>query len=320
MTLPARGGDIAETVLITGGRGTLGRSLTPRLLAEGAHVRLLDVDGSSREPDAEGVETLVVDVRDAAAVRAAMEGVDSVVHAAAWHGIHLREHPARDFFELNVRGTFHVFEAAADARIDRVVLASTMGVYGESRRREDGRAVRVHEDLPLLPGDVYGASKVLAEELAGYYDRARAVRSVALRFGMFVPEPFDHTGIRFLYGGVDQGDVARAVQAALHALRSREPGSFTGYNIESAVPYGDEDASELPRDPLAVIRRHWPDAPDLMAEAGIAPWGPVGEWFPIDKAERELGWRPAIGFSEFLAALRDRRETLGPDSILREGA
>jgi nucleoside-diphosphate-sugar epimerase len=157
---------------------------------------------------------------------------------------------------------------------------------------------------------VYGASKVLAEEMAAYYDRARGVRSVALRFGMFVPEPLRHTGIRFLYGGVDQGDVAAAVQAALEALRSREPGSFAGFNIESAVPYGDDDASLLPRDPLAVIRRHWPDAPALLGAAGVEPWGPINEWYDIRRAAEALGWRPQWGFAEYLGALRAGRPEL----------
>jgi UDP-glucose 4-epimerase len=293
---------MAETILITGGAGTLGRTLAPLLLSGGNDVRLIDIAPIEAPV---GAQAITGDLRDRDTVAQAMEGVDAVVHAAAWHGIHLRDHSAQDFFDLNVAATFHVFEEAAAAGVTRAVLASTMGVYGRSRRPgPDGRAVRVLEDLPLLPDDIYGTSKVLAEQLAAYYDRAREVRSVALRFGMFVPEPFLHTGIRFLYGGVDQGDVARAVIAALDRLNDLPAGRFTALNIESALPYDHDDATLLREDPLEAIRRHWPDAPELLAAVGAEPWGPINEWFDISRAKDELGWTPERGFSEFLDALR----------------
>jgi len=55
---------------------------------------------------------------------------------------------------------------------------------------------------------------------------------------------------------------------------------------------------------MAVIRRHWPEAPELLAFAGAEPWGPINEWFDISAAQRELGWQPQRGFAEFLDALR----------------
>jgi nucleoside-diphosphate-sugar epimerase len=300
---------VAERVLITGGAGTLGRALATLLIDRGTDVRLADVATIADPPS--GAEVVACDIRDPAQVERAVEDVDAVVHAAAWHGIHLRDHPPRDFWELNVDGTFNVFEAAATAGIDRAVLASTMGVYGESRRAADGApAVCVHEDLPRLPGEIYGMSKVVAEDVAAYYDRGRDVRSVALRFGMFVPEPFVHTGIRFLYGGVDPRDVAAAVVAALDALRDRGRGQFTAFNIESRLPYDERDGLLLRSDPMAVIARHWPDAPPLLDRVGASPWGPINEWFDISKAERELNWHPRYGFDEFVGALRDGRHEL----------
>ena len=119
-------------VLVTGGAGTLGRAIAPALLEAGFGVRLLDIRPIEDAPA--GVESMVGDVRDAADVRSAMAGVTGVIHAAAWHGMHLRDHPRDDFWDLNVRGTYHVYEAAAAASVRAVVLSSTMGVYGESRR------------------------------------------------------------------------------------------------------------------------------------------------------------------------------------------
>lgn len=173
----------------------------------------------------------------------------------------------------------------------------------------DGAAVRIHEDLALRPVNVYELSKFVAKEVAASYHR-RGVRGSALRFGMFVPEPFLHAGIRFLYGGIDERDVATAVVAALNHLRDGSEAPFAAYNIFSAVPYSAADAPEMPRDPMAVIRRHWPDAAELLDAAGTAPWGPIHEWYDISRAERELGWTPRYGFTEFVAALREGRTSL----------
>jgi nucleoside-diphosphate-sugar epimerase len=293
------GGDL---VLITGGAGTLGRALAPLLTGEGYRVRALDV--SPAAATAPGVDYVTGDLRDPEVVARAVAGVDCVVHAAAWHGIHLRDHPATDFWELNVEGTFRLYEAAAAAGVTRAVFSSTMGVYGESRRpAEGGDAVRVHEDLPLLPADVYGLSKVLGEEMARYYHRARGIHGVALRYGMFVPEPFGHYGIRLLYGGVDERDVAAAVLASIRCVEAGDS-EFQSFNVESALPYTETDAADLRTDPLAVIGRHWPDGPDLLGAAGLAPWGPVNEWYDIGRARAELGWRPRYNFDQFLEGLR----------------
>lgn len=298
---------MGELVLVTGGAGTLGGAVSSHLVGAGHRVRAVDVRPIPGAP--EGVETATVDIRDARAVSAAMSGVTAVVHGAAWHGVHLRDHPARDFWELNVDGTFNVYEAALEAGAKAVVFSSTMGVYGESRRPgPDGMAVRISEDLPRRPTDIYGASKVLGEDLSAYYAQ-RGIAGACLRYGMFVPEPFLHAGIRFLYGGVDERDVASAVVRALDL--SLSTGSHLGgFNIESALPFDTADGAVLRSDPLGAIALHWPDAPELLRAAGTKPWGPINEVYEIERAARVLGWRPRWGFAEFLEALREGSESL----------
>lgn len=293
-----------STVLITGGAGALGLALAPLLVERGQNVRLLDV----RRPDsdlADGVEMLEGDVRDATDVARAMDGVDVLVHAAAWHGIHLRGHPAEDFWSLNVDGTFVVYEAAARAGVDRAVFSSTMGVYGASSARPEGApAVRVHEDLPLSPTDIYGLSKVLGENTAAFYHRHRGLRGVALRYGMFVPEPFVRYGVRLLYGGVHEADVATAVLAAIDSLGAEPERPFRAYNIHSPLPFDDRDEQALVDDPMSVLARHWPGSPALLDANGGELWGPVNAWYDISRARDELGWRPRHDFGTFLEELR----------------
>lgn len=288
-----------RTALITGGAGTLGRELAPLLTSEGWKVRSADVSAAPQQ----NVEFIQADLRRPEDVRRAMDGVDAVVHAAAWHGMHLRDHPRRDFWELNVDGTFNVLDAAVEAGVTSLVLSSTMGVYGSSSNpADDEPAVRVHEALPLRPGEFYGQSKVMAERLVAYFTRAHGLRAVALRYGMFVPEPFGHYGIRLLYGGVDARDVASANLAALRHLES--PTEFAAYNIFSSLPFDDVDLERLRTQPMAVVERHWPDAPRLLAAIGAKPWGPVNTVYDIGRAHREIGWRPRFGFAEFVDGLK----------------
>jgi UDP-glucose 4-epimerase len=188
--------------------------------------------------------------------------------------------------------------------------------------------VHVHEGLPLLPGDIYGVSKVIGEELAAYHERADGVKSIALRYGMFVPVPFAHYGLRLLYGGVDERDVAGAVLAALRRLE-RGDSTFAAYNVESALPFTEEDGRDLRANPLAAVARHWPDAPGLLATLGDRPWNdpdepggkliPINEVFEIERARRDLGWSPRFNFDEFLEQVRERARGVPAPTIAAPG-
>jgi nucleoside-diphosphate-sugar epimerase len=104
-------------VLVTGGSGDLGQTLVPRLLDRGDAAVILDV----RAPRAlkQGAEFIQASILDRPQLLELFRGCDCIVHIAAWHGIHedRREKNAYDFFDLNVRGTFEVFEAAASLGI-----------------------------------------------------------------------------------------------------------------------------------------------------------------------------------------------------------
>jgi nucleoside-diphosphate-sugar epimerase len=135
-----------------------------------------------------------------------------------------------------------------------------------------------------------------------FYERARGIRAIALRYGMFVPEPFAHYGIRMLYGGVDARDVASANLAALRRLE--RPGRFAAYNVFSALPFTDDDLDLMRDDPMMVVKRYWADGEELLRQADAKPWGPINALYDIGRAKNELGWRPEYGFGSFLAGIR----------------
>src|SRR5271169_3533546 len=136
-------------ILLTGGSGDLGRTLVPKLLNRGDTPVILDVR-APRDLKQEGV-FIQGSILDRSKLKGIFLGCDCIVHIAAWHGIHEihGEKNAYDFFDLNVRGTFEVFEAAASAGIDKIIFNSTTSVY--------------------RPDTLYGRSKILAEFIAEDY-------------------------------------------------------------------------------------------------------------------------------------------------------
>src|SRR5919112_2211619 len=147
-------------VLITGGGGNLGRVLAPALEEAGYEPILMD----NRELET-AHQMVRGDVRDETEVLQDLRDVSVVVHAAALHGIHLERYTTDDFWNLNVAGTRNIYEAALESGIAKVLLCSTMGVYGEAAREAEDPAV-ITEDLPLEPKDYYGFSKRVCEEMA----------------------------------------------------------------------------------------------------------------------------------------------------------
>src|SRR5258708_6016659 len=116
-------------ILLTGGAGDLGQTLVPRLGERGDVPVILDI----RAPRdlQQGALFVQGSVLDRAKLQQSLDGCDCIVHIAAWHGIH-EDNGARnayDFFDLNVRGTFEVFQAAVSLGISKIVYISTTSVY-----------------------------------------------------------------------------------------------------------------------------------------------------------------------------------------------
>jgi len=129
---------LAHTILVTGGAGFIGSHLADELLARGHRVRALDnltpqVHGNRERPDylADDVELQIGDVRDADAVRRALVGVDAVVHLAARVGVGQSMYEIADYTAENSGGTAVLLEAMLDAPPRRLVVASSMSIYGE---------------------------------------------------------------------------------------------------------------------------------------------------------------------------------------------
>ena len=193
-----------ERVLITGAAGRIGTMLRPRLARAGRVLRLLDVDPV--EGVSGGEEVVQASVTDLAAVEDACRAVDAVVHLGGLAG----EAPWDAIAEVNVGGTYAVFEAARRQGVRRVVFASSNHAVGFFPRR-DGP---VPDAAFPMPDTYYGVSKVVGEALGSLYHSRYGIDVVCLRILSCRDHP---TSLRELSTWLSPGDVARLVDAALTA-------------------------------------------------------------------------------------------------------
>ncbi len=208
-----------QKILITGGAGFVGSHLADELLEHGYEVRALDnlspqVHGQNAgRPEylSEDVELMVGDVRDANAVRKALVGVDAVYHFAANVGVGQSMYQIADYTSNNGLGTAILLEALAKRPVQRLIIASSMSIYGEglyktrSGNRVEGLErsmdqLRMHDweargldgepltpiptpetKCPALPS-VYAISKYDQERMSMVVARAYGMPCVALRF------------------------------------------------------------------------------------------------------------------------------------------
>src|SRR5262245_17199328 len=176
-------------VLVTGRAGFIGSHLVERLLADGCRVRVFDNFSTGRRANlgfARGHRRLEIvrgDLRNPAAVEAAVRGVATIFHQAAMRSVPRSVADPLGANAANVTGTLHVLHAAArQRRKPRVVYASSSSVYGESA------VLPKREDQPTAPISPYAASKVAGEIYASVWHRLFGVESVGLRyFNVFGP-------------------------------------------------------------------------------------------------------------------------------------
>ena len=168
-------------ILVTGGMGEIGKPTVQWLAARGHAVRVLDLRVPEPIP---GVDCREGDVTDLEALRAALDGIEGVVHLAAYR------HPSMasnsEMFRVNALGTMNVFHAAAEAGIRRVVCASSINALGYNFgiKFPPGQLqyFPIDEAHPTFTTDAYSFSKHVIEDIGAYFWRREGIVSVCLRF------------------------------------------------------------------------------------------------------------------------------------------
>lgn len=219
--------------LVTGGSGFIGSHIVEALAGQGRRVRLLD-HAEPTFPVPAGVEVVIGDVRDRELVSRALQGVTSICHQAAMVGLGVDLDDLPEYVSHNDLGTAVLLrEAAHTPGIERLVLASSMVVYGEGRYAcpehgpvrpgprdvadleagqfeppcpSCGRALvpaSVPEEAPVDPRNVYAATKLHQEHLAAAWSRETDVPVTALRYhnvyGPRMPRDTPYAGVASLF-------------------------------------------------------------------------------------------------------------------------
>jgi UDP-glucose 4-epimerase len=302
-------------ILVTGSRGHLGEALM-RTLRGSAHEAIgIDIIAS---PYTDRVGSIV----DRVFVRACMRGIDAVLHAATLHKPHVATHSRQQFVDVNVSGTLNLLEEAKAANVRAFVFTSTTSAFGRTMMPEpDEPAVWITEDIAAVPKNIYGVTKVAAEDLCELFARNLRLPVIVLRTSRFFPEEDDHKERRdsyadpnlkaneFLYRRVDVADI---VDAHLLAIEKAPSLGFRKFIVSATSPFSRTDLAELHRHAPAVVRRY---APDYVAEYARRGWKmlpSIDRVYVNERARTELGWRPKYDFAHVVARLCANEDFTSP--------
>jgi UDP-glucose 4-epimerase len=304
--------------LVTGGAGFIGSNLVDALIARGDRVAVIDNLSTGRRENLSGalergVKLDLVDLRDPAAVAAAVEPArpEVIFHLGAQIDVRHSVREPTDDAMTNVVGTVAVLEAARNAGVRRVVNSSSGGAaYGETD------AVPTSEDHPVRPMSPYGQSKYLAESYCELYARIHGLSTISLRYSnVYGPrqDPHGEGGVVAIFCGClvdgrrptvfgdgrqtrDWIEVSDVVSANLLAADSELPGAV---NIGRG-----EETSVL--DLIATLNEVSDNG--QLAEPEFAPerQGEVRRsCLDVGRARRQLGWEAGVSLPEGLQTLLD---------------
>ncbi|MGH2370679.1 MAG: NAD-dependent epimerase/dehydratase family protein [Chloroflexota bacterium] len=287
-----------QRFLVTGGGGFIGRYVVEQLLEKGAQVRIFDLPGRGEHfRGRAGVELSPGDLTRPEDVRRAVDGMAGVFHMAVLALNPSTQNPRR-CLEINVDGSFNVFEAAQQAGVQKVVFSSASSVYGDTLEVMD-------EQHPLNARTIYGASKIAGEALLRAFGGTFGLDYVTLRY-MNVYGPFmgfglvDATLSRIAAGQapVINGDgsqsfdfvyVADVAGATVRAMESDVTDEV--FNVGSGEERTVRDVV------LALLElAHSP----LQPEFRDVPVPMVRRVGSSEKAARLLGWRAQVPLREGL--------------------
>jgi len=331
-------------VLVTGGAGFIGGAIVDAARAAGWQVRVLDslrtdVHGPAATAPP-GAEFIRADVRDGAALAGALRDVDVVCHQAAKVGLGVDFSDAPDYVGSNVLGTAALLAAMAETGVARLVLASSMVVYGEGAYRgpdgperpaprrvadldagrfdpldDHGRMLTpefITEDSALDPRNVYAATKLAQEHLAGSWARSTGGVAAALRYhnvyGPGMPQNTPYAGVASLFrSAVQRGetprvfedggqrrdfvhvrDVASANLSAIGWTKDAPAGTFRAFNVGSGNVHTIGELAEQ------VSRHSGGSAPVVTGEYRLGDVRHITA--SSERLRTELGWRPAVTF------------------------
>jgi UDP-glucose-4-epimerase GalE len=163
-------------ILVTGGAGYIGSNTAHRLRKHGYDVAIVDDLSRGHEHNTTGFPFHKLNIADTKGLIPLLQGVDAVVHFAAYISVGESTQKPELYFANNVTATLGLLTAMIEANVKRLVFSSTAAVYGLPAQSP------ITEDAPFAAVNPYGESKVMVEKILGWLDQFRGLRSIALRY------------------------------------------------------------------------------------------------------------------------------------------
>jgi len=304
-------------ILVTGSSGWLGQTLVRRLRRDGHEVVGIDPIPSENTD-------VVGSIVDRQLVSAAIRDfeVRAIVHSGGLHKPNIETHEHSDFVAVNVQGTLNLLEESVlpDSKVERFIFTSTTSLMISRDIRAGLAGGRTKaawitaETPPLAPRNIYGVSKLAAEQLCRLFHELHGLPVVILRTSRFFPEADD------MADSIEQSDlntkvnellfrrltVEDAAESHVEALKRAPELGFDTFIISAATPFSPDDCEELIRDAPSVVRRYFPEYPALYARMGWTMFQSIDRVYDADKARQRLGFVCRSGFREKLRELETR--------------
>lgn len=251
-------------LLLTGAAGGLGKVLREMLRPYAKIIRLSDI--APMEPAAgEHEEVVQCNLADKAAVHALCDGVDAIAH---FGGVSV-ERPFEEILEANIRGVFHIYEAARKHGIKRVVFASSNHVIGFHKQTET-----IDASAPRRPDSYYGLSKSYGEDMASFYYDRYGIETVSIRIGSSFPEPLNR---RMMSTYLSYRDLTSLIERSLftpdvkHTVvygASANRDLWWDNHMAAHLGFEPQDTSEVFREKIEQQPPYAPNDPALIYQGG----------------------------------------------------
>jgi UDP-glucose 4-epimerase len=304
-----------QRIVVTGSSGHLGEALVRSIRSSGREAVGLDVRESP-------FTSVVGSITDRELVREALRGADAVIHTAALQQPHLGSHARAAFVETNVTGTLVMLEAARDADVRSFVFTSSTSAFGRALSANSAEAAAwITEDVVPVPRNIYGVTKIAAEQLCELAAFELGLGVVLLRIARFFPELDDNESVRaeysnqnakvneFLYRRVD---IADAVDAHLLAIGAAPTLGFDRLIISATTPFDRRDVVVLAKDAPLVVRQSFPDQDAEYRRRSWKMLPTLDRVYDNSRARQVLGWTPRYDFRYVLDQLKADEEPGSP--------
>jgi nucleoside-diphosphate-sugar epimerase len=283
--------EVIMNVFITGGSGDLGLLLARDLLKRDDLPVRMDIRPPLNPQHGKFISGSILDRN---LLSASLKDIDCVVHVAAWHGIHLvtgKKNPY-DFWDLNVNGTFNVFQAAVEKGIKRVVYISSISVLDRF--------------------GIYGHTKVLAEEIARTYHQRHGMRVIILRPGAFIPwwnkevySSYVEWAKWYWKGAVHINDVLQAVIKSIDLLKTDSLDQMPALFVDGKYEYTPNDLEHWDaKGPGTSFQKYYSAYTDLALKFNLDPTQKP-EVFDIEPTRMALNYEPTFSFMDLLQELKE---------------